>query len=284
MGQKLTSVKLAGLTKFGSFQGEAPDSNLTVQNATYNLVSFDVSPQDTNPTDVTFNATGTRMFMLGSGTGNAYQYDLTTGFDVSTASYSGKSLGVTGQEGFPSGFTFNSTGTRMLVTGFDSDSVHQYNLTIGFDLSSASYSGNSFDVSGQDGAPLGVVTDPTGTDMFVIGNDADNVYQYDLTAGFDVSTASYSGNSFSVGAQDAAPLGLAFNSTGTRMFVTGTISDSVHQYDVGTGFDILTASYSGISFDVSGQEGTPKGVTFNTNGTRMFVIGSNSDSVHQYDL
>jgi hypothetical protein len=56
----------------------------------------------------------------------------------------------------------------------------------------------------------------------------------------------------------------------------------VHQYSLSTGFDLGTAFFTGTSFNVSAQDGSPTGVTFNADGTLMFVIGGGSDSVHQY--
>jgi len=99
---------------------------------------------------------------------------------------------------------------------------------------------------------------------------------------FELSLAEFIGNSFDVSGQDISPTGVAFNSDGTRMFVTGGNSDSVFEYSLNTGFDLSTASFSGTSFDVSGQETRPRDVVFSADGTRMVVTGSNSGSVFEY--
>ncbi len=57
--------------------------------------------------------------------------------------------------------------------------------------------------------------------MFVIGWAGDDVNEYTLSTGFDVSTASYDSN-FSVSSHEASATGLAFNPNGTKMFVTGS--------------------------------------------------------------
>ena len=100
----------------------------------------------------------------------------------------------------------------------------------------------------------------------------------------DVSTASYDSVSFDVGSQEGAPYGVAFKPDGTKMYVVGTSSDSVHQYTLSTAWDLDTASYDSVSFDVSSQEGSAKDVEFKPDGTKMYVVGSNSDSVYQYTL
>ena len=64
-----------------------------------------------------------------------------------------------------------------------------------------------------------------------------------------------------------------------RMFVVGVSGDDVNQYDLSTAWDVSTATYND-SFDVSSQEIFPTGVAFNDMGTRMFVVGSDSDMLY----
>jgi len=246
--------------------------------------SFDVSGQGTLPQGVAFNSDGTRMFVVGSSTDSVFQYSLSTGFDLSTASFTGTSFDVSGEDSGPRGVAFNSDGTRMFVVGSSTDSVHQYSLSTGFGLSTASFTGTSFDVSGQSSSPAGVAFNSDGTRMFVVGSSTDSVFQYSLSTGFNLSTASFTGTSFGVSGQSTTPTGVAFNPDGTRMFVIGTSSDRVFQYSLSTGFDLSTASFTGTSFDVSGQDINPRDVAFNPAGSGMFIIGADNDSVFQYLL
>jgi hypothetical protein len=52
-----------------------------------------------------------------------------------------------------------------------------------------------------------LVTD--GTKMFVVGQASDNVNEYTLSTGFDVSTASIA-DTFNVSAQESIPTGVSF--------------------------------------------------------------------------
>jgi DNA-binding beta-propeller fold protein YncE len=113
--------------------------------------------------------------------------------------------------------------------------------------------------------------------MYIVGNSADTVFEYTLSTGFDVSTASYT-QGFSVAAQDDNPRGLAFNTDGTKMFVAGYTGQDINEYTLATGFNVSTASFVD-SFSVSAQDTAPRGVAFNADGTKMFIIGSNADSV-----
>jgi hypothetical protein len=69
--------------------------------------------------------------------------------------------------------------------------------------------------------------------MFVVGYTGDAVYEYALTTGFDVSTASFT-DSFSVATQETIPRGLAFNTDGSKMFIVGSSGDDVNEYAVGS--------------------------------------------------
>ena len=128
-----------------------------------------------------------------------------------------------------------------------------------------------FQLALKKASATGLAFNSNGTKMFVIGSSGDDVNEYTLSTGFDVSTASYDSN-FSVSSQESTPRGLAFNSDGTKMFVIGWAGDDVNEYTLSTGFDVSTASYDS-NFSVSSQESTPKGLAFNSDGTKMFVIG-----------
>jgi hypothetical protein len=118
--------------------------------------------------------------------------------------------------------------------------------------------------------------------MFVVGSIGDDVNEYACTTGFDVSTCSFT-DAFSVSGQEMFPRGLAFNTDGTKMFVVGSIGDDVNEYACTTGFDVSTCSFTD-AFSVSGQETGPAGLAFNTDGTKMFVIGPVGDDVNEYTL
>jgi sugar lactone lactonase YvrE len=245
-------------------------------------LSFDVSGEASNPQGVAFNGDGTTMVVVESSSDSAHQYSLSSGFDLSTASFTGTSFSLRGQADSPQDVAFNGDGTTMLVMGGNNDSVFQYSLSSGFDVGTASFTGTSFDVSGQEDGPQGVAFNGDGTTMVVAGNNSDSVHRYSLSSGFDVGTASFTGFSFDVSGQASNPTGVAFNGDGTAMFVTGNNSDSVHQYSLSSGFDVDTASFTGTSFNVKEQAENPQGVAFNGDGTTMVVAGSSSDSVHQY--
>ena len=243
--------------------------------------SFSVATQENNPTGVTFNNDGTKMFVSGNTGNDVGEYSLTTAFDVSTATFVGR-FEVVNEDNNPSGVAFNNDGTKMFVTGFTGDNVYEYTLSTGFDLTSTVSFVDSFDVSGQETEPGGLTFNNDGTKMFMVGENSKKVNEYTLTTPFDVSSASFV-DSFDVVGQVWRPRDVAFNNDGTKMFVVGH-NDEVDEFILSTGFDLSsTITYVG-AFNVSTQDDTPTGVTFNNDGTKMFVVGSGSDNVNEYTL
>jgi DNA-binding beta-propeller fold protein YncE len=252
--------------------------------ASYDSVFFNVSNQSAYPTGLTFNTDGTKMYVVGFDNDEVYQYTLSTAFNVSTASYDSVSFSIASQDTTPTGLAFNNDGSKMYVIGQVTDSVYQYSLDPRFNLKAADYMGNSFSVASQDTLPQGLAFNNDGTKMYILGDTNNSVFQYTLSTAFDVTTASYASKSFSVGSQDPDPLGLVFNTDGTKMYIIGDEYNSVFQYSLSTAFDVSTASYASLSFSVNSQDTNPHGLAFNNDGTKMYVVGNSTDSVHQYTL
>jgi hypothetical protein len=242
--------------------------------------SFSVAGQDTSPQAIAFNTDGTKMFVVGNTGDDVNEYALSTGFDVSTASFT-DAFSVASQDTAPTGIAFSTDGTKMFVVGNANNAVYEYTLSTGFDVSTATFV-DSFSVSAQDTSAYGLAFNTDGTKMFVAGLVGEDVNEYALSTGFDVSTASFT-DAFSVSAQDTALYGLAFNANGAKMFVTGLDATSVYEYALSTVFDVSTASYS-QSFSVGTQDIYPVGIAFNTDGTKMFVVGQAGIDVNEYDI
>jgi DNA-binding beta-propeller fold protein YncE len=149
-------------------------------------------------------------------------------------------------------------------------------------ITSLDYDSVSFDVSAQDTNPYGIAFNNDGSKMYMLGAINDSVHQYTLSTPFDLATASYDSVSLDVSAQDTSPYGIAFNSDGSKMYMVGITNNSVHQYTLSTPFDLSTASYDSVSFSVAGQDSAPLGIAFNNDGSKLYMVGAASDSVHQY--
>jgi len=113
---------------------------------------------------------------------------------------------------------------------------------------------------------------------------ADLVENGYVTAARSMTALGYNSVSFSVAGQDTTPLGIAFNNDGSKMYILGYTNDSVYQYTLSTPFDLATASYDSVSFSVAAQDTNPYGIAFNSDGSKMYILGITSDSVYQYTL
>jgi len=177
---------------------------------------------------------------------------------------------------------FNDDGTKMYIVGTGNDTVYQYSLSTAFDLSTASYDSVSFSVASQEAAPFSLAFNNDGTKMYVVGVVSDTVYQYSLSTAFDLSTASYDSVSFSVASQSLEPMDVLFNPDGTKMYIVDAVSDTVYQYSLSTAFALSTASYDSVSFSVASQDSFARGVAFKSDGSKMYVVGSATDTIYQY--
>ncbi len=195
---------------------------------------FTVSSQETGPTSLAFNTDGTKMYILGYGSANIHQYTLSTPFQVnaSSVSYDNVSFSVSNQELYPMNLVFNTDGTKMYVNGFD-NTIYEYALTTAFDVSSASFNNASFSGATEATGLYGFRFNQDGTKMYWISNQSDAVYQYSLATAFDVSTTSYDNVSYSILSEDRETLDLVFSNDGTKMYISGSHSDTVYQYSTG---------------------------------------------------
>jgi len=263
-------------------------SGWNIAGASYDSKSFSVATQAGNPEGLSFSSDGTKMY-IGDHTDDAiYQYALSSAWDVSTASYSSVSLDISSEGADLNGVAFKADGTKVYWIGDLSDTVYQYTLSSAWDLSSASYDLNSYSVNTQDGSPQDLFFKDDGTKMYVIGGgvigDTDKISQYTLSTPWSVSSASYDSKKLSVGSQEIWPMGLSLKDDGTKAYALGTNVDTVFQYGLSSAFDVSTGSYDSVSFSVNSQESVPKSLFIKPDGTKMYVVGTITDTVYQYSI
>jgi hypothetical protein len=99
---------------------------------------------------------------------------------------------------------------------------------------------------------------------------------------WNVSAASFV-RSFSVAAKETTPQGVFFKPDGLKMYIIGSESDSVHEYNLTIAWDISTAAFL-QSFSVSSQDTSPTGVFFRPTGLKMYVAGDQGNDINEYTL
>ena len=233
-----------------------------------------------SPNGKTSVARGDKFFVIGSGGDAVLEFDVSTPFDISTASYTSTLFSVAAYETAPQSMVFNNNGTRMFVVGALGDDIIQYVLPDPYAISSAIHE-RAFSVATQTTTPTGVVFNFEGTKMFV--GSGSTLFMYNLTQPYDVGTASYSGTSFDFSTQGTTSKCMRFNNDGTKLFVVQFTNQDIDEYNLSTPYDISTMSYS-QNLSVSAQDTQPVGIDFNFDGTKMYMTGIAGDNVYEYDL
>ena len=253
-----------------------------VSTASYASKSFSVGTQDLTPLGLFFKPDGTKFYVVGNANDTVYQYSCATAWDISTGSYDSKAFSVNAQDTDPTGLFFKSDGTTFYVTGNTNNTIYQYSCATAWDVSTASYATKSFSVAGQETNPNGLFFKSDGAKFYIIGNVNNTIYQYSCATAWDVSTASYDTRSFSVAGQDTGSQGLFFKSDGLKLYVLGNTNDNVCQYDLPLAWDVVNAGFGIKAFAVNLQDTAPNDLTFSSDGTKLYVIGSTGDAVYQY--
>ena len=259
--------------------GGTTSVNTNISSATYSNKSFSTANQSGNVKAVSFTSDGTKMYVAGGA--NVYQYNLSTAFDVSTASYSNYSLNLSSVDNTTEAFFIKPDGTKAWFLGRTADQVRLINFSTAGQLNTASISSDNFSVNSQEGSPTGLWFKPDGTKMYVVGTTYDKVSEYTLSTAWDVTTASFT-TDVSVASQDSAPNGVAFNSTGTKMYVSGEITSRVHQYNLTTAWDVSSASYASHYLDALSQDSNIQGISIGNNDGTFYVAGDVYNSIFQY--
>jgi sugar lactone lactonase YvrE len=157
-------------------------------------------------------------------------------------------------------------------------------LATAWDISTAVYAFLSKSVVLQETMPRGLAFSSDGTQMYTVGTNADTVFQYTLSTPWAVNTADYADKSKYVGGEDNNPMGVTFKPDGTRMYITSQwMTGYVHEYSLGVAWAVNTASHV-HSKDIIAQDEFPNCTFFKPDGTKMYVVGQDTDSVYQYTL
>lgn len=199
---------------------------------------------------------------------------------------------------------YNPTGTKMYTLDHTSDNLVTVNLAVPFDDLSASFysqvhvgSGNPSTIGAGIGNKLGpgdillpsyLRFNNDGTKLFLGGYSSDTVAEFHLSTPYDTGPASISYDSeFSVSGQEASPVSLNFNPTGTKMFIGGASGKGFDTYNLSTGFDVSTASHSSFDTVASFTNGpiiyySIRSFNFNSDGTKVYFVRQSSN-IHSFE-
>lgn len=230
-----------------------------------NVVGMDISP------------TGDRVFLASRDTDSIYRYDLSTPFDFTTASHvQTLSLGSIN----PYGIKFNPTGDRLFVLNSTGPFLQwiatgPYTLSTGGAWQSYNYG------TANMGNTRGIAFNTDGTKMTVLTyGGTSGIHEFDLTTGFDPSTATYNNVYFNTSTYNiSVPMNHWFNSTGTSLYIANNSGNKIHTFYLATPFDISSSNVTvGPVSNTAPGGGEQHQHVFNADETELYVIKSGTSS------
>tara|TARA_Y100000996_G_scaffold370193_1_gene317623 strand:- start:1564 stop:2769 length:1206 start_codon:yes stop_codon:yes gene_type:complete len=206
-------------TKFFVMGYSGDDVNEYTLSTAYDLSTgtfvdaYDISGKSTSPHGLDFKPDGTEMYVVSYGDSNVHQWTLSTGWDVSTASFT-RTFDTT-RDDYRHGIRFKPDGTKMYICGGNytsDDKTDQYTLSTAWDISTASYDSVSLDHSSHDITPLDILWNDDGTKFYMLGGSGHTITEYTCSTAYQLSSASFTSESFIV---SAGHDGMAFSQGGT---------------------------------------------------------------------
>jgi DNA-binding beta-propeller fold protein YncE len=141
----------------------------------------------------------------------------------------------------------------------------------GWNISTASYVQS---ISVGDARPANIFFMPDGAKLYVVGSNSTRVREYNLSAPWDLSTATFLQSVYLGG----SPFGLFFKPDGAKMYVVDRSTTTVREYNLSTPWDVSTASYfQNVAVAAS------RGLFFKPDGAKMYVVDQGG-SVKEYNL
>ena len=144
-------------------------------------------------------------------------------FDISTAFFLDSTSVHVADTGSDS-LEFNNDGTRMFIGDY-ANPIREYARSVAFDASTASFLGNSDELSDSVGH---FAFNSNGSRLFVSLNDG-LIGQHDMPAPFDISNLTFAG-SLDVSENDSSLYDIFFGADGNNLFITGGDNEQIYQY------------------------------------------------------
>ena len=183
------------------------------------------------------------------------------------------------------GMYVRSDGAKVYTASlFSGDRIREFDLSIPWNISTLSQV-NGLDVSADFNYTTGVELSPDGIYMYVSGGQSGSykVVTYYLGTPWNILSAS---KIHELPTNSAG--GVRLKSDGTKVYILDlTTPDIIKQYDLGTPWDLSTRSGSTTGqLDVNTITGDNNllGFSFSDNGTKLLAIGSDVQSIFEFDL
>ena len=253
-----------------------------INNTSSTPFSTSTASEDTAMFGITFSINGDKMYQVGSVSDTVYQYYLREAFNPASKVLE-TSFYVGGQDVSPRGITFSATGDKMYITGYGSNTLYQYNLGSKWEVNTASYSVSHIYTGVLSGARSSKFN-VDGSKVFVLSGSSDAIYEYNLSTNYNITTMTYTGNSFSFSTEDDVPTDFSISPDGNTLIMLGNTSNSLHSYQMTTSGSLSTVPTVKASFSIVSEDATPGGLYVKRKGDKLFITGFDNDLTYSYNL
>jgi len=221
----------------------------------------------------TINRYGSRLYLKNGAVSNIKQIDLTTEYDLTTATDNGveKTFTDAGSQG---AIKMDASGQQVYIIDDDSGTLRSYLMNPPYDISAAgSTAYQTYSVNG-------LAFDFSDDRNKLITINGSTITEHSMTTNGRIDTASATGNTFVVPGIGSS-WGIAYTPDGSQIWVVDSNTDNITKIDLATRYDLSTATL-GDSIDISSITGQPQGLEFSLDGSKVYFMNS-SLSVLEYD-
>jgi len=205
-------------------------TNYDISTGSFNQIALDVSSEELSPFSMMFNDDGSKLYVMGSVGDDINEYDLSTNYDISTATFNQIALDVSGEETIPRNMMFNDDGSKLYVLGSGGKDINEYDLSTNYDISTATFNKIALDVSSEEIYPFSMMFNDDGSKLYVMGYGGKDINEYDLSTNYDISTATFNQIALDVGSKESYPSSMMFNDDGSKLYVLGYSGDDINEY------------------------------------------------------
>ena len=259
-----------------------------LNDASYNSVSYAMDVGVSAYAGIWVDPTETYLFGVDPVSDTIRRHTFGTPGSLATLGAVDQTQSIIAQSSGSQALAVDPTGTTTFILDSTTQAVYEYTHNAN-SLTGWSYTGRSFGVGGQDAAMVGMYVRPDGLKMYLSGAVTGRVFEYNLTNSWSFAGSPvYTGSFFTLPAAQNQPREIHISTDpcfdGVILLVSGSNNDRIYRNDMSTPWSISTASDTGQSFDISGQDGFHHGMWGTQNGLRFWTGGFNTGFLYEYDI
>lgn len=273
--------------KAQSFALEVTGADVTIkydlENPTFE-VNFDPISNGTSgqSRSIAFKSDGTKCFTTGFFDDAVREFDLSTAYDLNTATYSGTTGALSNiRTGTTAPLTvrFKPDGTAFYIADNGSDEFQHYTLSTAWDVTSTVAFDSRVNAYGLSSVPASIVFNDDGTQVLLGESNDGRQRLFNLTNAYDFSFFSLEETNI-LGADYSE---LQPNDDFTFMYAKKNNSTIIRRWAIPDSSDFSTIDWTDYDDLSAGVDSSATGLMFDGDGSKMYLSTQNT-GVNQFDV